>query len=71
MASIQATPAMQAGPPALPPNLTNQQVQEVYQVRLRQLSIHRPRPSSFLILPLASPTNRNPEIPADESIESP
>lgn len=32
MASVQANPAMQAGPAGLPPNLTPQQVQETYQV---------------------------------------
>ena len=33
MATVQANPAMQAGPAGLPPNLTPQQVQETYQVR--------------------------------------
>jgi hypothetical protein len=32
MASVQSAPAMQAGMTPLPPNVTPQQVQEVYQV---------------------------------------
>lgn len=34
MASVQAAPAMPPGFPPLPGNLTQQQVQEVYEVRI-------------------------------------
>ena len=33
MASVQAMPGMQAGMAALPPNITQEQVQQAYQVR--------------------------------------
>lgn len=46
MASIQSVPNMGAGNMSLPPNLTQQHVQEVYQVSL--LSVSRPPGPRFL-----------------------
>ena len=59
---------MQAGAPSLPPNLTQQQVQEVFQVRLLMVQITQ---LNLRIAYFEDPTNNTSEIPAHESGKSP
>lgn len=68
MASVQAAPAMPPNLPPLPGNLTQQQVQEVYEVRI-DLSPSPPDPT-FASIKLTYPsTNHDPEIPTHEITE--
>jgi hypothetical protein len=66
MASVQSAAAMQTAVPPLPPNITQQQVQEVFAVRLPNFQC-RQTPSTYSYV---LRTNDITEISAHETAKS-